>query len=451
MINAFALPSVFSHRVRPWIVTPLTLICLWSPQLSAQTSTPPNQRSPIVRQLAELIERHEHAKAHELAVQHVASEEGDPEFDFYYGLAALETGRAEEASFVFERLVALHPENDRYRLEYARALYQIKRHEEAEKQFRLVLEHNPPMAVAGNIERFIDHIVQQRDSATKRWEGFVEVGAGYDSNINNATGDSIIGLFELPDSAVEMDSPYLSARTQAKYHWPFSQRNRAFVQLHSEHKHNTENSDFDLDTLGLTSAWVHQRGAEQFQAGLQYQHTWLDGEAYQRSSGFFGQWRHYWGTQIATTLYSGLFDKHSFQLDELDVLQPIVSAQLQVLNGSLLHQFSLGGGTENPRLSSGRHLAKDFSFAGYQLLWQASDDWQPYAGVSAFSGRYKGQHPVFGERREDDAYQLSVGLTHRLAKKLNLTLETNYTDNDSNLSLYEYTRWRVEARLQRAF
>lgn len=428
---------------------PLTLACLWSPQLKAQT--PPNQRSPIVRQLAELIERHEHAKAHELALQHVAQEEGDPEFDFYYGLAALETGRAEEASFVFERLVALYPENDRYRLEYARALYQIKRHEEAEKQFRVVLERNPPTAVAGNIERFIDHIAQQRDSATKRWEGFVEVGAGYDSNINNATGARIVGLFELPDSALETDSPYLSARTQAKYHWPFSQRNRAFVQLHSEHKHNTENSDFDLDTLGLTSAWVHQRGAEQFQAGLQYQHTWLDGEAYQRSAGFFGQWRHYWGTQIATTLYSGLFDKHSFQLDELDVLQPIVSAQLQVLNGSLLHQFSLGGGTENPRLSSGRHLAKDFSFAGYQLLWQASDDWQPYAGVSAFSGRYKDQHPVFGERREDDAYQLSVGLTHRLAKKLSLTLETSYTDNDSNLSLYEYSRWRMEARLQRAF
>ena len=125
MINASALPSVFSSRARQWIVTPLTLICLWSPQLNAQTSTPPNQRSPIVRQLAELIERQEHAKAHELAMQHVASEEGDPEFDFYYGLAALETGHAEEASFVFERLVALHPENDRFRLEYARALYQI--------------------------------------------------------------------------------------------------------------------------------------------------------------------------------------------------------------------------------------------------------------------------------------------------------------------------------------
>ena len=132
-------------------------------------------------------------------------------------------------------------------------------------------------------------------------------------------------------------------------------------------------------------------------------------------------------------------------------MQPIISAQLQLLDGSLLHQFSLGGGTENPRLSSGRHLAKDFSFAGYQLLWQASDDWQPYAGVSAFSGRYKDRHPVFGERREDDAYQLSVGLTHRLAKKLSVTLETSYTDNDSNLSLYEYNRWRVEARLQRAF
>jgi tetratricopeptide (TPR) repeat protein len=424
------------------------LLCFWATGTFAADSS---QRSSIARQVAELLERQQHEAAYELAAQHATSEEGDPDFDFHYGLAALETGRPEEASFVFERLVALYPENDRFRLEYARALYRIKRHAEAEKQFRIVLEHNPPAAVVSNIERFIEHIAAERDEATKRWEGFVELGAGYDSNINNATGDRVIGLFELPDSAVEMDSPYLSARTLVKYHWPFSQRNRAFVQLHSDHKHNTENSDFDLDTVGLTSAWVHQRGAEQFQTGLQYQHTWLDGEAYQRSSGLFGQWRHFWGSQVATTLYSGLFDKHSFQLDELDVLQPIVSAQLQVLAGSFLHQLSVGGGTENPRVSGGRHLAKDFTFAGYQLLWQTSDDYQPFAGISGFRGRYKEEHPVFGERREDDAYQLSVGVTGRLAEELSLTLETSYTDNDSNLGLYEYTRWRVEARLQRAF
>ena len=417
----------------------------------AGDSSPPLQRSSTARQLAELLQRQQHEAAYALATQHLSREEGDPDFDFYYGLAALENGRAQEASFVFERLVALSPENDRFRLEYARALYQIKRYAEAEQQFRLVLEHNPPAAVVNNIERFIERVGSARDEVNKRWEGFVELGAGYDSNINNATGDPVVGLFELPDSAMAMDSPYLAAHSLVKYHWPFSQRNRAFVQLQSDHKHNSLNSDFDLDSLGLSSAWVHQRGAAQFQAGLQYQHTWLDGQAYQRTSGIFGQWRHLWGTQVATTLYSGLFDKHSFELDELDVWQPIVSGQLQILSGNLLHQFSLGGGSENPRLSSGRHLAKDFRFGGYQLLWQASELWQPYAGVSAFNGRYKAHHPVFGERREDDAYRLSVGVSRRLAESLNLSLETSYTDNQSNLSLYEYHRWQLEARLQRVF
>lgn len=411
----------------------------------------PHQRSSTAHQLAELLQHQQYEPAYALALQHLSHEEGDPDFDFHYGLAALESGRAEEASFVFERLVALYPENDRYRLEYARALYQSKRSAEAEQQFRLVLGHTPPRAVAGNIKRFMERIASERDAASKRWEGFVELGGGYDSNINNATGSRIVGLLELPNSAVETASNYLAARTQVKYHWPFSQRNRAFVQLNSDHKHNTESSEFDLDTLGLTSAWVHQRGAEQFQAGLQYQHTWLDGEPYQRASGVFGQWRHYWGTQVATTLYSGLFDKHSFQLDELNAWQPIVSGQLQILQGDFLHQFSAGGGSENPRISSGKHLAKDFRFGGYQLLWQASELWQPYTGVSAFNGRYKEDHPVFGERREDDAYQVFVGVTHRLAESLNLSLETSYTDNQSNLSLYEYHRWQLEARIQRVF
>jgi len=426
-------------------------LCLWGAYGVAADSSPPPQRSSIAQQVADLLERQQPVQAYELAMQHVLQEEGDPTFDFYYGLAALEAGRAEEASFVFERLVALYPENDRFRLEYARALYQIKRYAEAETQFRLVLAHFPPAAVVGNIERVLERINAEKSDASKRWEGFVEIGGGYDSNINNATSDNSVGLFELPKSAQETESPYLSARALAKYHWPFSQRNRAFVQLQSDHKHNTELSDFDLDTLGLTSAWVHQRGVDQFQAGLQYQHTWLDAEGYQRSSGFFGQWRRLWGTRAATTIYSGLFDKHSFQLDELDVLQPIVSTQLQIMSGSFLHQLSLGGGTENPRVSAGEHLAKDFRFAGYQLLWQASEQWQPYAGVSAFSGRYKAKHPVFGESREDDSVQLSAGVVSRIDKDLNATFEVSHTENRSNLDLYEYTRWRAEARLQRTF
>lgn len=435
-----------STSLRHTIAIPVTLLYLWAASVHADTS----QRSSIAQQIAAHLEQQQVEDAYLLAKRHAPEEEGDPEFDFFYGLAAMAAGQPERANFAFERLVVLYPGNDRIRFEYARSLYFVGRHADAERQFRIVLERKPADVAVSDIEPFLTQLATEHELATKRWSGFVAIGTGYDSNINSATGSRRTGLFELPASAVETDSPYLSARTQAAYQWPYSQRNRAYVQLYSEHKHHSENSDYDLDVLQLTGAWVHQRGAAQYQSGVQYQHTWLGGEGYQRSSGPFGQWTQLWSGHLSTSLYAGLFDKHSFRLEELNVLQPLFSAQLQLLAGSFLHQFSLGGGTENPQADGGRHLAKDFRFASYQVLWQAAVA-QPFVGVSSFRGRYKDADPAFGERRKDLAYQYSVGVNSLLAEDLSLTLETSYTDNDSNLDLYEFTRWRVEARLQRTF
>ena len=47
--------------------------------------------------------------------------EGDPEFDFNYGLAAIESGHYEDAIFALERVVFLRPDILRLRLELARA------------------------------------------------------------------------------------------------------------------------------------------------------------------------------------------------------------------------------------------------------------------------------------------------------------------------------------------
>ena len=61
------------------------------------------------------------AAAWEMATRMEPEHAGDPEFDFWYGLAARAAGQRQQAVFAFERVVANQPGNARAKLELADA------------------------------------------------------------------------------------------------------------------------------------------------------------------------------------------------------------------------------------------------------------------------------------------------------------------------------------------
>src|SRR5262245_11197799 len=60
------------------------------------------QSSGTVADLNTLVTNRQYTEAYALALQLQEANEGNPDFDFLYGLAALETGHANEAVFAFE-------------------------------------------------------------------------------------------------------------------------------------------------------------------------------------------------------------------------------------------------------------------------------------------------------------------------------------------------------------
>lgn len=76
-----------AHMPRGWAQTP-----------------PPNQ------ELNQLIGAGQFEQAYQLAISNLTEWEGDTEFDFIYGIAAIESGSPNEAVFAFER-VALTAED----------------------------------------------------------------------------------------------------------------------------------------------------------------------------------------------------------------------------------------------------------------------------------------------------------------------------------------------------
>ena len=69
-----------------------------------------------------LLEQGRAAEAYALGRRH-PEELGKPEFDFYFGVAAVDTGHAGEGVLALERYIIRFPDNDRARLELARGYF----------------------------------------------------------------------------------------------------------------------------------------------------------------------------------------------------------------------------------------------------------------------------------------------------------------------------------------
>ncbi|WP_238384990.1 porin family protein [Hahella chejuensis] len=426
----------------------LILLIMWGLPAFAQDSV---KSSSITATLKSLNATADYEQAYRLGSEQMENMEGDPEFDFYFGMAALQSGHYPEAQFMFERLTALYPDNDRFRLEYARTLFNLQQYGAAREQFLIVLAREPPPAVKDNIARFLAALDEREHERQRRWRGYIGLGGGYDSNINNATDERFVGLFELPDSAQETESGYAALRTSFAYEHPVSQLNAAKMEFDSQHKHNFENSDFDLDSARLSASWKYSRSRRELEAGASYQHVLLDTEDYQRNTGAFMQWREQWNAHLLTFFYAGVFIKDSFANPLLNNYQPLTGLSLLVPRARLLHTLSVFAGTENPREQDAASLAKDFYSLGYRLSYKLSPTLTPYLGYSGFFADYKAENPVFGEVRDDKSSQFNAGGEWKLTHELSALAELSYTDNQSNLDLYDYTRWRGEFRIRWRF
>lgn len=101
-----------------------------------------------------LIEQGRSAEAYALGLQH-EDMLGQPLFDYYFGIAAVEAGRMTVGVLALERFMLQDPTNDLARLELGRAYYLIGDYARAVREFDAVLAKSPPLSVQITIRRLI--------------------------------------------------------------------------------------------------------------------------------------------------------------------------------------------------------------------------------------------------------------------------------------------------------
>ncbi len=165
-------------------------ISIWL--LVALMSTGPSFAAPA-DEVKALLDKGNAAAAYALGKNH-PDQLGNPQFDFYFGVAAIDSGHAGEGVLALERYVINFPNNVNARLELARGYFVMGDDLRAREEFNAVLTAKPPAPVVANIERFLDAL-RSRESTYRTTTGlFVEAGFGYDSNVNGGVGSANINL-----------------------------------------------------------------------------------------------------------------------------------------------------------------------------------------------------------------------------------------------------------------
>lgn len=422
--------------------------------------------SAVESELAALVDQAQYEEAYELALEHRFELEGEPDFDLYYGIAAIETGHLSEGVFALERVVMQRPGAHRARLELARGYYLMEEYERANHHFDRVLATEPPPDVVATIDRFQQDIQARTDTTGFSISGFVGFTLGYDSNVNNGPStDSVTvtdgplagGTFDLSDSQPRDDGVGgLELRVNVQQPQASGQTLYARADLNTTHHLN--NDEFDTLRYGLRLGSRWSRNGLTPDLSIRAQQLRLDGNAFQNQYGV--------GLNINQMLNPARMLFYGVDYVYLDH-DDNPNRDAAVFQGSLgwLQSWRLPLRPQTTvSVSGGRVIAVSGS-AGAQAntdRWQAGltgqvrlglpvSDWSVSSRVQYRYSEYSGENTLFGTNRQDHFTLVALSSDWTLLSDVVVTPTVEYRITESNIDLYSNERARADVRVRYRF
>lgn len=415
----------------------------------------------VINDAKQLLREHKAEQAYDLLAPLQSQRAGEPTYDYLLGLAALESGRAPEAIFAFQRVLAVEPENKLARAQIARAYFETGDTIRAEAQFKQVEEMGVPPEVRQALTKYLSAIRESGMAARKKFHAYLEATLGYDTNVNSATSDTTVAipafaglLFELNPVGVSRGDPYLGLAGGFSVREPLTPHIDAVLGGSGDLKLNKSQDRFDTQTLGGYFGASYLANRYTYTLALQGENFKVDKRAFRDALGVVGQVSRQIGLASQATAY--------VQATHLDYPgQTIRNANRYV------------GGVGYSRLLAGPHQATIYAgmyggvedevssgvpWLGHRLIGlRVGGDMNvlpktvAFASVNAEFRRYGGAEPLFLKTRNERRWDVIGGIHYRPAPLWTITPEVSYTRNDSNIPIYSFDRTLLSVTLRRDF
>jgi len=383
--------------------------------------------------------------------------QGDPEFDYLLALAALESGRPAAALAPLRRVLALEPRFDGARLELARALAASGDVAGARREYEGIAQRSPSETSRNAAQRALATLAGVASPGTPgRHAAALIAGAGYDSNANASTSDSLFG-FALDPRAVQQDSPFVEIGASLRSAFSPAPRWGLVTLLRAGHRLNPDASFVDQTALDASVGLNGRIGGWTTGVAASVATGWLDGEAFFRSGyveasasrPLSARW------ELVGVGRMAQFDYLPDRFELLDVRRYVWGGALQTRRTAAgIPSFGVAviGGRDDV-LRAGSPFSND-RYGARLFAAHALDARRAVFGELAWlTSDFFGARGFLGLDRLDRQTVAAVGFEAREwpQRGWRIAPQLRYTDNRSNVTLFRFDRFEAAVFVRREF
>lgn len=420
------------------------------------------QGRPDLARAEALIREGKAAEVWTLLSPHEFEFAGQEDFDYLLGVAALDSGRADRATLIFERVLEVNPDHAAARMDMGRAYFALGDFERARGAFEQVRDfEDMPAAARQTVERYLAAIEERVPSRRTRLAGYVEASLGRDTNVNGSTaaGNIYVPLFSatfsLGSSSIKAADNYRSVGGGAEVTHAIGGGFDLFAGVDLKQRAHRHWDIYDSTSVDYRAGFQAVHGNDTLRLTVGRNDYSLDHADYRRIGSLGIELRH---AVDARTQIIGFG-----QTSEVRYLQPGTQfySSIQMIAGLGFVRNLEGSG--NPLLFGSVFAGDDIATRlrgdgdkeivgariGYQRMLR--DDLDVQATLSMQRSEYQRVNPLFRDYRKDAQYDLGVGLTWRLRQDWTLKPQLTYTRADSNFKIYDYDRYELSLTLRKDF
>jgi hypothetical protein len=404
-------------------------------------------------ELVQLVQANKAADAYALAVKMSPAHAGEPDFDFYYGFAALKSGHAGEAAFAFERVLMANPGNGQARLGLAEALFAQQEDLRSQQEFQAVLAQNPPANVVDIAHNYLAAIDRRASRYRTTITGYFELAGGHDNNVNRApsmgsiplgSGTLILGKGEQEESAA-----FLQPSAGVQVDRPLRPGLNLILGLDGQansYQHTSEYSTIQgSGRVGLR--WSN--GPQNLTGYIQGQRFTVDNHAYLNSTGLNTTYRYRLEQDLSLHVDASLSKLNYDQLSALDSrLSTLGIGFDKGWHVAWFPQLSVTvmGGNEDPEDNSqqARALAsRRLVGADLGMAIAPAQDWTSTLQAYYRRSTYEEATFPFPNAKKENYYSARLATYWHPGPHWQLGPYISYENNDSNIALYSFERTQV--------
>jgi len=394
-----------------------------------------------------LLEAGKASAAYDEAKKH-PEQIGDPAFDFFYGIAAIDTGNAGEGVLALERYILRFPDNVAARLQLARGYFLLGEDARARQEFEALRQLKPPSDVAATIDRFLDAIRLRETRYTPSAGAYIELGVGHDSNVNSGISGStvflpIFGPVIIGENGQALRAAFASVGAGGYVTYPVAPGVALFGNAALEQKFNDGNSQFQFGTLDVAAGVSVLREKNLYKVSLNQGYITLGDRSYRSATGAGLEWRRQ------------LDELNSFsvagQYAELRYNDPNgpQDATFAGINVGFRHQFT---GKWQPAISLGANYGEQHSTQSRPdlvprtkglsagLNFTPAAKWGVALGASYLASNYQDINFLANEVRHDEYKSYSAIVSYLISRNLSIRGEAIVSRNTSNIELFAFQR-----------